>query len=452
MTDEKFTYPGDILIPPRIVMDKSAILFRQDETEYVTASPNVTKQQVCGSCRWFRQAGLGGESSCTIVEAWPEPILATGWCNKWATREPELSDPDPLEVVIVEERGYIAPPELKAGVIDKLRGKSIPATMIYRHSDGLRRGLIVTSNSYEDRESEFLSTDALKEYVAGCYTDDGHYQGDNKFMLWHTLDIGDVIAVGMYKEFLVEGVKERDHPVAKAAWDYWQRDDTGVQWAASHGFLNRGQEENVYEDIRKFETTILPREAAANILTYGRIVPMVKTMEEHFDAAFFPGAGALAAEGKFNELSDGLVKHNVEHKADVDNKPGETEVSIQFPNEIKVTLASIMAFLSAQTDAQATMLEDLDAVKALQIARTKAIDDRSKAQDVSDQMLLDRIKALEASLALTPRASQAQRTIVKDDETVGDKTGSEIVAEITEGENDNRFGFTGRQPLSPEGQ
>ncbi len=438
---------------PEDVIKKGAIPWRQDEVTYVPVT--VKRDTKCGNCRWFRPAGLGGESSCQIVEGYPEPILATGWCDQWATREPDLAEPEPLEVVVVEERGYIAPPAIKQGVIDKLRGKRIPATMVYRHADGLRRGIIVTSNSYEDRESEFLSTDALKAYVDSCYTDDGHWQGDNKFMMWHTLDIGDVIAVGMYKEFLIEGVEERDHPVAKAAWDYWQRDDTGIQWAASHGFLNRGQQENVYETIRKFETTILPLEAAANLLTYGRIIPMVKTMEEVFDAAFFPGAGALVVSGEFNKLSDGLLSANVEHKAEGDNSADTpAQVTVLMPPEVKVSFASALAMMSAQVEAQATLQTELDAVKAVQAERTKAIDERNKAQDADDQHLLDRIKALEGALALTPRASQSVKNVMADDDTVGDKTAAEIAAEVSNepGTEAERFGFTGPAQPSPAGQ
>lgn len=151
--------------------------------------------------------------------------------------------------------------------------------------DALRYMTIVTSNAYRDREEEIVSQKALEGYVDSCWKGD-RFVGTNPLLVWHGGEpIGDIVYSEMVGPFLLEVAKERPNAVVnlalrgeepryaeiKSVWDSMEQEpDLG----ASHEFYfnQRDREDGVYDEIKKTETSVLPRIAAANFFTEAQIV------------------------------------------------------------------------------------------------------------------------------------------------------------------------------------
>lgn len=157
-------------------------------------------------------------------------------------------------------------------------------TSILKGDDGRRYMFIITSNAYIDREQEILKHDALKALVDAKWDGDT-FIGDDVLLFWHKGDpIGDIVYADMVGRFLVEVARERaDAPIrlgsgkkARIAqvWDFIEHTGKALEWGASHGFkyYPRDREHGVYNRIvRKWETSVLPVQYAANSYTYAGV-------------------------------------------------------------------------------------------------------------------------------------------------------------------------------------
>jgi len=161
------------------------------------------------------------------------------------------------------------------------RSKSIRLDAATKMVDGdLRRMVIVASNAYEDREEEIIREKALHEYVED-------FDGNQPLLFWHGGEpIGRIVSAKMVGPFLVEIAEELpDAPVnlarkgrpeinttIKQTWDAIEA--AGDVWGASIGFkyLDGDRDDGIYEQIRKFETSLLPYEQAANPFTPARLL------------------------------------------------------------------------------------------------------------------------------------------------------------------------------------
>lgn len=155
-------------------------------------------------------------------------------------------------------------------------------------SDGprLRLAVIVSSNAYVDRQREIVRQKALENYVESAWKGD-MFVGNNPLLVWHGGDaIGDIVYADMEGPFLIEVARERpDGPVnlakrgeapvmttVKAVWNALENSD--IEWGASHEFLYavKDREDGVYDNILKLETSVLPRENAANGYTFFAVI------------------------------------------------------------------------------------------------------------------------------------------------------------------------------------
>lgn len=81
-------------------------MLMQDEVNYIPLS--TTKGKACANCRWFIAAGsMGddgdGDNDCHLVCDHPEPILPTGYCDRYeATPVVEPVEQAPIPVTIVQ--------------------------------------------------------------------------------------------------------------------------------------------------------------------------------------------------------------------------------------------------------------------------------------------------------------------------------------------------------------
>ena len=163
------------------------------------------------------------------------------------------------------------------------RGKSL--ALVFGGKEGLRRIILISSNSFKDREEEIIKQKALDSYVKGF--------NSNDFLYWHGGDpLGEIVAAKMYGHFLVEigkelpdatinlaridpktKIKEPDYFVSrKAVWDMLAI--APIVWGASIGFhyIKEDRQDGIYEMILKHETSILPLERAANVFTFAQVM------------------------------------------------------------------------------------------------------------------------------------------------------------------------------------
>lgn len=159
------------------------------------------------------------------------------------------------------------------------------AKMYSVENSALRHMLIVSSNAYLDREGEIVTQKALEEYAESCWSGEV-FKSDNTLLVWHAGDpIGDIIFADTEGPFLVEVARERPNALInladegeeplkaeiKAVWDALER-EKGL--GASLAFYPRpgDRKDGIYRRIYKRETSVLPRRAAANLLTDAEIV------------------------------------------------------------------------------------------------------------------------------------------------------------------------------------
>jgi hypothetical protein len=151
--------------------------------------------------------------------------------------------------------------------------------IVFKGEDGLRHAILITSNSYEDRDEEIIAQKALEAYVAG-------FKPGTPLLFWHGgQPIGEVIHAEMRSRFLVEVARELlnkiidlslpgEEPFLVERKDVWDmiEENKGI-WGMSPGFLaKRGDEDDqVFDAIHIFERSILLRENAANWFTYAAV-------------------------------------------------------------------------------------------------------------------------------------------------------------------------------------
>ncbi len=193
---------------------------------------------------------------------------------------------------------------------------------VYKAADGTRHMLIVTSNSYKDREDQTITTDALTGYVERQWQGE-QFAGDNVLLFWHDgPPIGDIVWADMEGPFLVEVARERKSGLpmlehyTRAIWDHVERNDE--DWGASHGFgydvadLEPDEGRGTFKQIHKVETSVLPREYAANALTYSGVI-MSDKRDKTLDA-IAPGWGQRIREALGMAKAE-LDEQGVQHKA-----------------------------------------------------------------------------------------------------------------------------------------
>lgn len=400
----------------------------QAEVNYVTVS--TADGQMCANCRWF----FGHEeygAICHIIDLFPEEILPTGKCDRWEERpappvepeaesepemEPEAEAEDAGEMESeVETAGHVHShtTDVKAvyGIpesnIDSL-GKKLarlfkrealrPGISVLKDRDGRRVMLVVTSNSYVDREGETITTEALQKDVARNWIAEDVYHTDNPLLWWHDdrLVLGEIVYADVKGPFLVELAREIDTPLSRRVFDYRETHPL-EKWGASHRFAfydAHKDSDETYHRIRKLETSVLPREWAANPLTYGGIMPMNNPRDEYLNRMLGLENAAELLDKGIEELVSALEAQGIQHKAtDVDGAQAETETAN--------AAQQFGTLLQQLIEAQAELAGEVD-------AKSKALDDTRAAYEASTKALADTVAELKAELATVKQAQDAR--------------------------------------------
>lgn len=306
----------------------------------------------------------------------------------------------------------------------------------------LRYMFLITSNAYQDRENETITSAALKAYEESCYPGEGLFHCDNKLLWWHDPDVvmGDIVAVNYSEPFLIEVAREAPTAMAKVLWDFAEQN--GDKAGASHlfGYLKRDKQlDGTYTRIFKQETTYLPdRPLAANARTYaGVLTPMASAQSDQRLNDIFKEATGIenAAElihAKSGELEKKLAALGHQHKArkaspeagadtEMGDMAGEDTISnIPVAEFVKLAkfVAKLQDFVMQLVDGQEGLLtgqaalegtmKSLTEMRTAEKAHTTSLETRLKTQDDLIKALTQRLDTAEKHLSLAPRSVQTQ--------------------------------------------
>lgn len=265
-------------------------MLTQKETNY---TPLTAKRgEACANCRWFLAYG-----DCFIVQGNPEPILATGYCDRHEMTPAEQPDAvEQLAATVAESvtdalndnaaviadalSTYPLSKELKPqklNIAERLwrtlsRGKSQPeatrqsAFVVYKGSDGLDHWHAIYTNNYEDREAETLSEKSHDRYIGRL---DMGLVPMPTLQAWHTkgTDHGEADVIWRNGHFIHAVGHFFDTPAAKHAVKYYEKNAHKLKM--SHTFVHPDWafDGKTYDDYNTIEITTLPTFAAANLYT-----------------------------------------------------------------------------------------------------------------------------------------------------------------------------------------
>lgn len=245
-----------------------------------------------------------------------------------------VSTPETLQGVDAHDHGheevktFIATPRFDPSLMERMVGlfksRDKPGVHVVRKDDILPRLMVVvTSNSYMDREGETITSAALKAYEDSCYPGGDLFHCDNPLLWWHDDDIvmGEAVAVNYSEPFLIEVFRELPTLASKVLFDF--AEGNGDNAGASHrfGYLEKDRDpDGTFHRIFKQETSYLPeRSLAANTGTFAGVMGMASSQsDKRLDEIFAP-LGVKNAAAKFHaktgEIEKELEALGIAHKA-----------------------------------------------------------------------------------------------------------------------------------------
>lgn len=318
--------------------------------------------------------------------------------------------------------------------------------IVQKDSDPLRTMFLITSNSYEDRDNETITTEALKAYEESCYPAEDMFYCDNPLLWWHDDDVvmGEIVAVNLSGPFLIEVARELPNPVSKVLWDYAEQNGDNAGTSHRFGYLEKDRDDNgVFRRIFKQETSYLPeRHLAANDRTYAGVIGTMATpaSDKRLDDIFKQVAGIENASAKLHaktgELEKELAALGIQHKA-LPPKPaagaaevveGAADVAEEVVEEDAKSPADMGAYMATLNQIFTLVMELVDAqtegmgrevalAKALDEAKTqiKSLEETMASERAAvktrTQTVDQRLEILEKRLALAPRRAADQTPV-----------------------------------------
>ena len=309
------------------------------------------------------------------------------------------------------EVGYVAPDSNAENVFksltNALRRGLKPGMSVMKGVDGKRYMLIVTSNSYQDREGETLTTPALKEWVDTCWKSvEDEFATDNPLVYWHDMRVkmGDIVWSDMRGPFLVELAVESEGVLARKMFDYVAAHPE-EKWGASHKFAYfkaHKEADGTYHRIVKKETTVLPRSAAANALTFSGVIPMASKRDSYLNKMLGLENAAELLDKGIDTLVAELNKQGIDHKGL--EKPVADEITKSFGG-----------LVSSLIDAQVELDERLEAVntelatvKEARLEAEKSAGEAATAQAAKIEAQAAELATLKAKLETLTAAVEAR--------------------------------------------
>lgn len=405
----------------------------QAESNYVPLS--VNKGEACANCRFFMNDG------CWIIEDYPEPIIATGYCDRWeATPSPEAPLTEIIADAVIESVNTLSETIAESmpmyvemsneklrrkpfvdRVRDLFRPKQVDAAFsVFKGTDDQWHWHAVFTNNFEDLEGEILTEKAHDNYIQRL---DMGLVPMPSLMAWHTVGTEHGAADIIWRDnHLVHAIGHFDDtPMAQKAIKFYQKNAGKIKM--SHGFVapEWAFDGKHYDDYNTIEITTLPPYAAANPYTsFEELLKMQTERSEEksrYLAELIGKENLAAIDARSGEVNKGLEELGVKHKDHAQVTPDaakpvdEAEVKKALP-ELISDMVTMQSEMIALQKLQAKALTDKDA----EIATLKTEKDTQVSQLQKD------IEAIKAQVNMPPsRASQSLRTTVTKEDGLGDK-------------------------------
>lgn len=424
-----------------------ATVFDQTQVAYTTLSP--TSGKACANCIFFRDTGYDGieYQHCSIVEAFPDPILPTGICNHWEAK-PELpaelaeqvaeavSEAVVSAVETIAESMPMATIEMehkpRPTLIQRAKAALFPekemgAFNVFKGTDGKWYWIARYTNAYEDKEHEIFTEKSHEDYIRRV---DMGLVDKPELWVWHTkgtkhgqadtlFGVGRiVVAVGHFDE-TVE---------AQKAIKFYQKNANKIK--LSHGTLapKWAIHDGLIEAHNTFEISTLPIGAESNPYTDYEVI---KTMQPE------PKKLEWVAQILGKEKAEDIVKGTAEYSKALD------DMQVRYKD-------------FAQTDAPATEQPTTDVQRSMAESYVEMVKEQGdfanlviamgKRQDAQDEL----IKSMTKELADTKAAEvELRKTVNAGPRKPTDDPSTELSSEATElakaklaaaGEYDSFFG------------
>lgn len=441
----------------------------QQETNYTPLSGN--SDQLCSGCRWFVGANDGGPYCHIIESWPQDVVATGHCDRWEAPPELPSSMDNPLPVVIVEEAdiemalekpevqdallkaireardnpdqsadetdeppvtdadksadktthihhkkpeqtaGYIAPasnaPGILKSIVQRFTGGIKPGTSVLKAADGKRMMFIVTSNSYQDRATQWITSEALTEDVKRHWTgDDTAYLGGIRHLFWHWKElgpVGEIVYSDVWGPFLVEVSREIDDPISYAFYTFAENHPE-VDWGASQHFLafkSQNVPNGTFTRILRDEATTLPREDAANLLTFTGVIPMATKRQEYLNKMMKEAYGVENASDLLEKGLDTL-------KAEIAKTGGVHKAAGIQPEQS----GDVWSLVVKLTEDIADVFQAVDEIKTGFAGMTDKQKSLEETQ-IADLMktvtgLTDQVKAVAGELKLKPKSAREE--------------------------------------------
>ena len=276
-----------------------------------------------------------------------------------------------------------------------------------------------SSNAFEDRDKEIISTKALEQWSEKINRQDVK----GFFNLWHlaNTDFAKKEWTGVPGRILVEAGPFLKNEKGKAALEFFKQHLENHQEIAPEGwgcsiefkYLPDERETGIFENVEITRTSILPRFAAANIHTQIKEIKMSMTDEQK--------QAAMAVFGK--ELGTSLV-------GGAENKSKELEANIVHKNGTKedFSLAQIVEAVAEKIQLDLEPITD-----ALgQLAEGQQVNANQIKSIQTQEAIKDETETPRYVLQLFDTASKSNETKVTDDDDLTKNKPAETISGSTD--------------------
>lgn len=400
--------------------------YKLDQSEVGYIALSTTPNQACANCRWF-MADMG---KCHLVKCEPEPILATGWCDRWELREVEIEEPESEE----EDSGMVETVELtEEDSIGLMRlVKRIGALFnpqdggfaVYKGANGKRYWIAKYTNNFKDRDAEFFTDASHEEFVkltmAGVYP-------MPELWTYHTRNTRHGVAEVVWKSgaFVFAAGVFDDTPEAVHAFDFYNRNRGKIK--LSHGFYypTTAKKQGVYHKYRTFEISTLPAGAESNPYTdFEEFSHMALSEQVRQWIATVGGDSMLKRVETMDKSAiaetDALKGQGVDYKGA--DKPIGFAVDDKAFTDLQAKTAALETELASMKEAVKTAQETEAAAKQLValLQPFTTLADSNEATQKALAAVLQKQAEIDTKLAefatLQPPASKAQSSLLQERE------------------------------------
>lgn len=305
--------------------------------------------------------------------------------------------------------------------------KKAESFVVFKQEDGSSRWVSLSSNAFQDREGEIVSTKSLEEAVENA----AKAETKGPLLLWHVpaAKIGDCDFQAVHERFLIESGTFADTALAKKALDYFNTTDETLGVSIGFKHLASEKESGVYNRIRIIERSVCPLKVAANPWTTFqalRGVEMNDAQKEWLEKVTSKEfvTNIMSATAKASEA----LEAGVAYKADVIDATKDGEKQTDPPGSQPDPQPNSQPDITADLEKALTPIAD--AVKTLAEKTAEfagQISENQKTFAEAQQALDERLKALEAEAQERKektargtdvyRASQAKDNILEKDKT-----------------------------------